>query len=123
MAGVRWRIGAGVALAVLLLPVGFVAGGLYAWLTPEDPWMGAGAVAALKGLMGGVLGLVAGGVLGFALPARCLRRAVLIAGALSVLAVLFIGFRIWTVRVAASDPGAARPWTPGTAADLQHPRG
>lgn len=82
------------ALVILLAVLGFIAGGrVGASLTPADAGLAGGATVFLWGSTSALLALGFGIVLAVRLPARAQRVMILVAAAITVLALLWMGNR------------------------------
>jgi len=106
----------GLGLTLLLLPVGFVAGGLVASVAVTETGLAAGGIVFGYMLIGGVVAATAGIIASVMLPREVVGRAIWGALGAAILAVGFVGFRVWQVQreaaaAAASDApiGGPRP--------------
>jgi hypothetical protein len=90
-----------VALLVFLALVGGLAAG--AAFVPAGSGLAGPAIALGYGVAGALVALVAGIVLAIRLPARALRRALLIEALLVAAVAIWIGYRLSVVNAAAME--------------------
>lgn len=95
MTASKSKIGWGLALVVLMAPIGFLIGGLLSSLTVQQTGLAAAGVAFGYMVIGAGVAVVLGIVLAVYLPRERLKPLVAVAAVGALLVVAFIGFRIW----------------------------
>jgi hypothetical protein len=111
------KIGWGIALVLLMAPIGFLVGGLLSSFAVQQTGLAAAGVAFGYMVIGAAIAVILGIVLAFALPRERLKPLVGVAAVGTLLAVSFIAFRIWQKQQEdaarrAEEAAAVRPPVP-----------